>query len=198
MEDQLLGKCQAAYELLSSPEDISRFLKLNSSSTRLLSKYLHTIAKDHGTKKKIECQLSHLKSLSIKAKHRLGGSKTRKTHTGGGAVRKENRSSRVQWVDLKSAFKSRIRTGAVVNISHKFVDPFMEDACILLKRRLQNFLKKRINLKVNLELSCKYELVRTGEIEDKYFNTPNFLLTPTTDLDTVIKQWKERLQVKVC
>src|SRR3978361_1890086 len=156
MEDDLVTKAEAMCDLLRTEEELSRFLKLNNTSIRLLYKLLRKLSSaEIGPKRKYECQVSKLKSLNLKAKSRVQKREA-------GLQQRQKRSDYVQWVDLKSAFKSRIRTGAVVNLRHKFVDSFLPDAIVLLKRRLQNALKKNVNLKVVLELSCKYELARTG------------------------------------
>ena len=195
MEDidaELVAKSEAACDLLRTEEELSSFLKLNRGSIRLVSKLLHKLPSSAtGTKRKYECRLTCLKSLNLKAKNQV-------QKRGAGLQHRQRRSDYVQWVDLKSAFKSRIRTGAIVNLRHKFVDSFLPDAIVLLKRRLQNALKKNVNLKVVLELSCKYELARTGEVANKFFATPNISLTPTTDLDEALGQIIDILQTKVC
>ena len=191
MEDDLVTKAEAMCDLLRTEEELSRFLKLNNTSIRLLYKLLRKLSSTEiGPKRKYECQVSKLKSLNLKAKSRV-------QKRGEGLQQRQKRSDYVTWVDLKSAFKSRIRTGAVVNLRHKFVESFLADAMVLIKRRLQNELKKNYNLKVIMELSCKYELTRTGEVSDKFFATSNISLTSTSDLDQALDQITEILQTKV-
>ena len=103
------------------------------------------------------------------------------------------------WVELENAFQCRIRSGAIVNFTHKFPDEFLSDAFFLLKTRLVNALrkKKKANLKVNVELSADFELTRTGEVEPKYFATPNAAITATTDLDEVMVNFREIILTKV-
>lgn len=187
--------------LLQTEDELRNFIKLNTTSIRLLNKWLHhSEFLGHGEKRKCESKLVQLKSLSSKAKNRLshhfGGSLLHGPSSSTRPVRKDAR--RVQWVDLRSAFKSRIRTGAVVNLTHKFVDDFLEDAMPMIRRRLQNQLKKKNHaIKVNLELSCKYQLTRTGEIDDKTFLTPNILITVSASLDDILDEFKEILADKV-
>lgn len=86
----------------------------------------------------------------------------------------------------------------MVNLEHKFAEEFLDDAFILLKSRLVNALrKKKANLKVNVELSADFELNRTGEIEPKYFATPNAAITTTTNLNEVMENFKEVILTKV-
>lgn len=190
MEDDLIAKSEAACDLLRTEEELSRFLKLNNTSVRLFYKLLRKLSSTEvGPKRKYECQVTKLKSLNLRAKNRV--------QKRGAGIQRQKRSDYVTWIDLKSAFRSRIRTGAVVNLRHKFVDPFLADAMVLIKRRLQNELKKNINLKVNMELSCRYELTRTGEVSDKFFATSNISLTPTSNLDEALGQIIKILQTKV-
>lgn len=197
MDGDLIKKSEQMLELLRTEEETRRFLKLNSASLRLLGKQLRQLASSLGEKNKYENQITKLKGLQVKAKRRL----QQHHHAVGAGLeagKKRNiRSQRVQWIDIKSAFSSRIRTAGVINLQHKFVETFLPDAMVLVKRRLQNLLKKNLNIKVNFELSCKYELLRTDEVEDKYFNTANVMLTPTTDLDEVLTECCNSLRTKV-
>ena len=189
MEDidaELVAKSEAASDPLQTDAELSRLQK----SIRSVHKALCEPSTSFGQKRKYESQAAHLKSSNLKAKVHL--------QKQGAGLQREKRSDNVRWMDLKSAFRSRIRTGAVINLTHKCVDTFLPDAMMLIKRRLQNSLKKNVNLKVNMELSCIYELVRTGEVEDKFFATPNIMLTPTTDIDEDMGRFSEIIQTKVC
>lgn len=194
-------KSQLAFDLLRSDEDLRVFLKLNATSIRLLSKILHQGPQTQGRKLQIQNRLCQLKSLNIKAKHRRSQHLRQQHHhhriAGSGLSEKENRSDRIQWIEIGNAFKSRIRTGAIVNFAHKFAEDFLLDAFFLLKRRITNALQKRCSLKVNVELSAKYELSRTGEIDDKFFSTANIWITQSTDLDGVMSQFLESILTKV-
>lgn len=201
MGSALVDNHEEMFELMETDEEIRRFLQLISTSLKLLRKHLGllTTTGNLGEKNKYENQLAKLQGLQTRARKRL-----RRAAIGGGAGlgaqrkrRKNNRSERVQWVDLKSAFRSRIRTGAVINLTHKFPETFLPDAMFLVKRRFQNILKTGQNIKVNFELSCKYELMRTNEIDDKFFQTANMLLSPTSNLDSVLDECCEALKTKV-
>lgn len=186
-------------ELLKTEEELKRFMKLNTTSLKLLGKHLRAFAESLGEKNKYENQITKLKGIQTKAKQRLRQQQTVVGAGLGPKKKKRNniRSERVQWVELKSAFRSRIRTGAVINLSHRLPDPFLSDAMVLIKRRLETSLKKNQNIKVNFELSCKYELQRTMEVEDKFFQSANVSLTPTSDLDEILHECSQALKTKV-
>ena len=203
MEGELVRKSQMYFDLMKSEADLQKFMKLNSSSIRLMNKTIRNekAAGTLGRRLQLENRLCMLKGLSAKAKHRSSTRRGRRQlpHTGRGSVRKEKRSSRVKWVELENAFQCRARSGAVVNLGHKFAEYFLPDAFFLLKSRLVNALrKKKANLKVNVELSADFELSRTGEIEPKYFATPNFVITPTTKLNEEMEHFSEIILAKVC
>lgn len=200
MDPALVINHEKLFELVKTDEEIRRFLHLNSVSLKLLKRHLRVLASNLGEKNKYANQITKLQSLQVKAKRRL------QTTVGGGGLagpkrkkqkNKNNRSDRIQWIDLKSAFRSRIRTGAVINLTHKLPDSFLPDAMCLVKRRFQHLMKTNQNFKFNFELSCRYELERTGEIDDKFFHTPNILLTPSTDLDHELNDCIETLKTKV-
>lgn len=192
----LLDKSEQMFKLLRTEEDFEKFLKLNSTSIRLTQKTMKRSVCSQGQKLRRESELLRLKALQLKAKNRH-----RKTGSGMAVAatnEHKKRSNRVEWVELKSAFNSRIRTGAVCNITHKFPEEFLDDALRMLKIRIQNVLKNVIAIKVNVELVAKYALERTGEIDDKFFGTPNVLITRTTDLKAdVLDQFKEIILRKV-
>ena len=90
----------------------------------------------------------------------------------------------MQWSDLQSAFKKRIKSGVITNLSHIDISPFMNDSCILFEKKLKLFLNEHEALKINAELACEYVIEKddTDEVEDKYFNTENAAIYKTTDL----------------
>lgn len=80
-------------------------------------------------------------------------------------------SQRVIWEDLQSVFKGRVRTSVVINLQHKDIALFLEDARLMYIRRVKNVMKKHGNLKVHATLTCKFLKQGENEIEDfKYFN----------------------------
>lgn len=92
-------------------------------------------------------------------------------------------SDRVQWRDLESAFRSRIRTGVVINLVHKDLNKFFDDAKQMFLPRIRNAFNNYENLRVNAVLSCNF--IKQGEdIEDiKHFNVRNFIVLPSSDIN---------------
>ena len=109
-------------------------------------------------------------------------------------------ADRIRWVDLDSVFQGRIRTGTIVNLVHKDLISFLNDAKTTSTKRLTNALRNHGNLKVNVVLACKFSIIKNGELieETKFFNTRNERILPATD----IPQWFnenviDRLLIKV-
>lgn len=94
-------------------------------------------------------------------------------------------SRRVEWRDTETAFKRRIRTGLVINLSHKDVRDFLDDARELIIPQIQRTVQKSGNLKVNVILSGKFLLTKSvgSTEEDKAFNTANEPIFPSTNLE---------------
>ncbi|KAF2888778.1 hypothetical protein ILUMI_17395 [Ignelater luminosus] len=143
---------------------------MNKTDSRLLSKSLHEALKAAkgivGRKRQLETILSYLKSNIEELKTKKGG----------------NLHIKVRWIDGKSAFKGRIRTGIVVNLEH--VEPvlFFKDAFLLVKRRIKKALNKHSILRVNFVFCAEYEKKdeENKVIEDiKYFNTRNYIIVQT-------------------
>lgn len=198
MEQALIEKSRQAYNLLRTEEDVLNFLKLNKTSIRLLARTLRSEPATSGHRLQLETRVCALKGLSSKAKHRISKAHQHR-HTGGALPSvKEKRSDRVEWHELQSAFNRRLRSGMVSNLTHKFAEPFLQDAMVLLKRRLINtFRKKRTNIKVYVELSATFELEKTGEIDSKFFLSPTVAITPSMNLDEVMANFTETILTKV-
>lgn len=118
-------------------------------------------------------------------------------------------------MQLQSAFKGRIRTGAVLNLKHADPRHFLLDAYHLIKTRVKNQLKKQLALKLNLKLTLEFILpknVHNGEGGDEgddqggedirqiHFNTKNFEILRTTQLseiyDGIIQQFMTDVSIK--
>lgn len=97
----------------------------------------------------------------------------------------------LKWLEIMSAFKYRIRTGAVLNLTYIEPDKFMEDAFVLIKRRLQRSVKKLKCVKVNFVFVGDYIKPGVGDeeaegvISRKYFQTKNFKIVKSDDLNEV-------------
>nr|CAH7716830.1 unnamed protein product [Callosobruchus chinensis] len=93
-------------------------------------------------------------------------------------------NNRVVWEELTSCFKSRIRTGIIINFSHKDLKQFFQDAVVLFKSKIKSILKKFPLIKVNSTFCGEFikKSADTDIIEFKYFNSSNANIDVSTDL----------------
>lgn len=99
---------------------------------------------------------------------------------------KETVKHRVKWEDLYSAFASRMRTGAVINLKHKDVKNFLQDAMILFRRRAHNLFKKVQAVKINTAFCGEFVISKgdNREIREyKYITTKNIPLYRDTKIE---------------
>lgn len=191
---KLIDIMERAYRLLenkSSSIEIEKWLTFGTRNIRLLNKILRS-ASTVGEKMRILSTIGILKSLTAKFKfsHKTGD---------GVQQRRQRRSDRVQWVDLETAFQGRIRTGAVINLQHKDLLHFLVDSKKLIVTRVKNALQKGENLKVNVVLCCKFNIVKSDTIieEKKFFITKNEIILRATDLNAWFNEHvKDKLLVK--
>ncbi|CAH1105255.1 unnamed protein product [Psylliodes chrysocephalus] len=103
---------------------------------------------------------------------------------------------RVKWANVESSFKSRVKTGIIVNIRHKDLDTFLEDCVVIFKNKIKKILKEHHALKVNTTV-CGEFIKKSNDIEIldlNYFNTKNALI----DKSTEITDWfKDNVQDKI-
>lgn len=106
-----------------------------------------------------------------------------------GSGYKEMNPTRIRWIDVKSAFESRIRTGVIVNLTYKDPKTFLQDSYKLFHRRINNLLKKESALKINAVFCGEFKIMKQDKelVELKYLNTKNDIIYGDTDL----KQWFE-------
>nr|CAH7736483.1 unnamed protein product [Callosobruchus chinensis] len=105
-------------------------------------------------------------------------------------------NNRVVWEELTSCFKSRIRTGIIINLSHKDLKQFFQDAVVLFKSKIKNILKKFPLIKVNSAFCGEFikKSADTDIVEFKYFNSSNANIDVSTDLH---KWFLEHVEVKI-
>lgn len=111
--------------------------------------------------------------------------------------RRQLQSDRVEWLELETAFKGRVRTGVVVNKVHKSPRNFLGDAVSMVVKRLSNCLRESMpSLKVNFVFCGEFERVSNDAelVELKYFTTPNVVITRG---DGNIKASLETLSVNI-
>ena len=183
-----------AYELLKSGSrnQADKWIKTRLQSVKLLKKILKKPNLTTGEKNKLLTTVSSLRFIIENIKHlqRHGGSITVRSKI----------ADRIRWVDLDSVFQSRIHTGTIVNLVHKDLISFLNDAKTTSTKRLTNVLRNHGNLKVNVVLACKCSIMKNGELieETKFFNRRNEMIFPAID----IPEWFnenviDRLLIKV-
>ncbi|XP_046753068.1 uncharacterized protein LOC124416188 [Diprion similis] len=168
---------ETAFKILSkksSPAEVQKWMRFGTQNTRLLNKILRKNASTIGEKTHILTTIGILKSLTAKF---------RQFRKVGDGLQSRRRSDRVKWEDLETAFESRIRTGAVINLQHKDLAVFLKDA---------------------KHASCKTQehatVTKNAEIvEDiKFFNTKNQVILQPTDIHGWFEEnVKQKVMAKV-
>ncbi|XP_046736598.1 uncharacterized protein LOC124405611 [Diprion similis] len=185
---------ETAFKILSeksSPAEVQKWMRFATQNTRLLNKILRKNASTIGEKTRILTTIGILKSLTAKFQQ------FRKVDDG---LKSRRRSDRVKWEDLDTAFESRIRKGAVINLQHKDLAVFLKNAKHLVVARLKNMLRKTGSLKANCVLSCKFSVTKNAEIvEDiKFLNTKNQVILQPTDIHGCFEEnVKQKVMAKV-
>ena len=194
---KLIKIYEEAYKILkggATTSEIAFWIHQSTRDIRQLNKILRRkINLSIGDKNKILSIIGLMKVTSRKLK------KFQKRGTGinEGLDRREDR---IRWEDLESAFKSRIRTGLVINLIHKDFNSFFEDAKKMIITRVKNTLNIMGGLKVNTILAARFTAIEEGqEIEEiKFFNTKNDTILKSTDLDGWFEtKVREQILVKV-
>ncbi|XP_025835997.1 uncharacterized protein LOC112906305 isoform X1 [Agrilus planipennis] len=111
--------------------------------------------------------------------------------------RSSSRSSRIRWNEISSAFKSRIRTGVITNLTHKEPKVFLEDCFEFISSRMKNILKTMINVKINLELCCIFIQPTKEETFPKYFATPNVTVSRFDNIPQNLTLLLEKILKKI-
>ena len=187
ISSEIIRRFKDAETLLANggtPQERITWMKQVKSYIRLLNRAIRKPDSDLsiGVLRNLQTSLGHLKRF----KNIIGES----NYIGAGSIKeKRKRSNRVKWEDLASAFNSRIRTGVIINLKHKILNEFFNDAFHLFKIRIRKAIKKAPALKVNT-CFCAEFIRKSGDMEiteKKYFNTKNKVIDAGTDLD----QWFE-------
>ncbi|CAH1984490.1 unnamed protein product [Acanthoscelides obtectus] len=165
----------------SSDDDKRKWIKSANSQIRILNKAIRKKEWNHGILVKFQSDLCYFKHFRNHLKSLLG------PHCGRGISKK--RSDRLKWEDVQSAFSSRVRTGVTINLKHKDIVQFLNDAFFLFKSRITNILKTCLMIKVNTVFCGEFIKKAVNEEEErselKYFNTKNEFI----DCDTTLTEW---------
>ncbi len=162
---------------------------VNTSIRQILKFNAKNVLLPIGTQRKLQTQLSHLKKIRILIKKELVREPFKAG--AGNALLPKKRSLRIKWEDVQTAFKSRMRTGIIINLVHKDVLEFFKDAFFMFKNRIVNVLKSHPMLKVNCTFCGEFIIKKRDEeiTEFKYFSTRNDILDAGTNLATYFNQY---------
>lgn len=153
-----------------------KYLRLNRRLIRETSKNLRK-ACNVGRKRHLETILHNLRAEKLRLKSAAASSAIA---TGGGF---NVQNKRVKWQDVLSAFKGRLRTGSVVNLTHVNLEDFFRDCTKVVLMYLRKAIRKYSCIKVNFVFSGIFVKPNNPDIEDrKYFATENFELMQSTDI----------------
>ena len=96
-------------------------------------------------------------------------------------------SNRVRWGECDAAFKRRLQTVVIVNLIHKDIDNFLNDAFTLLAERVKDALNRHGALKVYAVLVVKFIRVFNGEEQI----APKSFIAKTRDIfaTTLLSDW---------
>lgn len=160
----------------STENDKKHWIKLITKQMQLHNRAIRSGKFDIGLQNKFQSDLCYFKYLKAHIKRLLT------PHIGGSLSKK--RSDGLQWEDVHSAFRSRIRTGMIINLNHKDIVHFLNNAFFLFKSRIRNILKTYQMIKVNVKFCGEFVKFSSGrEISElKYFNTKNEMIDNGTSL----------------
>ncbi|XP_071054718.1 uncharacterized protein [Onthophagus taurus] len=166
-------------------EDIEPAIKDCNRNIKVMNAALK-VANTSGEKHHITTCAGHMHGFRsmLKSLRYVTGTGYKPTHP----TRENFRSLRVKWQDLQTAFSNRMRTGIIINLTHKDPRQFMEDAKKMIIRRMTNDVKKS-TLKVNAVFCGEFVTKKMGKevFEFKYINTRNVAIYNNTDLEEWFK-----------
>ncbi|XP_071652313.1 uncharacterized protein [Temnothorax longispinosus] len=154
---------------------------------------LETRARDFRSSAKRPLSIGQRQSLVARIA-RLEGVKSRLErqfiHSGGDYANAGNsddtRAAELVWREINAAFKTRIMTGAVINIDHIEPRQFLEDARSVVFKRVRDIIKKHNYVKVNTAFNG--EFMAGDKRDNKSICTNNIELCRTSHL----RDWYER------
>ncbi len=93
-------------------------------------------------------------------------------------------SKRVLWENVLSCFQGRVRTGIIINLIHKDVDQFLNDAFRIFLKKVTEILRQFPLIKVNTTFCGEFIKAKNDRdvCDVKYFNTKNVIIDVGTDI----------------
>uniref|UniRef100_A0A6P7GBU6 Uncharacterized protein LOC114335715 n=1 Tax=Diabrotica virgifera virgifera TaxID=50390 RepID=A0A6P7GBU6_DIAVI len=167
---QVVEKVEAVSRLIKRKTDLQNLIQYLKKQIFILKKCLKNRVDCVKNFHCIEANLSILKTYLENLKNRLNAQKTLKRC--------------LLWQDLESCFKSRIKTGMIVNLKFKEPKTFLEKAFRSFSIQVRKNLLSCF-LKVNFVFYAIYIKPQNGETSVKHFSTKNAII----DQNTNLKDW---------
>ncbi|XP_044015737.1 uncharacterized protein LOC122857552 [Aphidius gifuensis] len=124
--------------------------------------------------------------------HQRRGAGARSNAVGSQSI--QSQRPRIQWVEQENVFNNRMSTAAIININHKDVTTFLDDAKGLLIQKVNSHLHEKNSLKINTVLAANFEMIKDDVIQTvtKYFSDGSITILQSTDLDS---QFSENFEI---
>lgn len=137
----------------------------------------------------------HNQIVKLKTFHALLTQKTLSTRGAGHSSTTNVLRSSVEWQDVESAFKNRLITGVLVNLTKRALINFLDNSKQIIFQKISDIIKNCKQIKVNHTLAATFVLHETTE--QKYFHTVNQILQGMTDLNEWYDDVCSVLQTKI-
>lgn len=175
LSDKVVENIRKAQKLVKSASEAKLWINYINKTIRLINKVLKQNKSaqiiEVGYFSKLEANLCLLKFYKekLREKKRLSSSQSQK---------------KLVWCDAESCFKSRIRTGAIINLKYKDLKLFFEKTYKIFADKVKNALKNCL-IKINVVFSANFILPLSKQVELKTFTTSNSVIDKSVNL----KHW---------
>lgn len=159
-------------------EDVKKWLLMYQKVSTLFRQLLKHKKLSSQCKRKIHHQIVKLKTSRALLIHKIEPT----SGEGYASTSNETRST-VEWQDVESAFKNRLLTGVIVNLTKQDLSSFLKNSKAIIHLKFSNIIESFIHVKVNCTLLATFVLHEVTE--QKYFHTVNQILQGLSDLN----QW---------
>lgn len=173
--DKLISRTVSKIEMVSriikTKEQFIKYINLLKKTISLAKKCIRNKLDCVTSFRKVESDLALLKHYHKNFKVQLSKVVTRRG----------NSKKCLEWQDINSCFKSRMKTGVITNFKIKEPKMFFKKAFRSFSIKIKKELKKSL-LKVNVEFISLFVKPQNGETDFKHFNTRNAVIDRNTNL----------------
>ncbi|CAH1104463.1 unnamed protein product [Psylliodes chrysocephalus] len=151
--------------------DAEIWLKLLNKQVKTCNKCIKDKSLSIGARRKLQTNIGHFKHFRKLILNR---------HVGLGPNSKLR--NRVKWENVTWSFASRLRTGIILNLRHKDLDKFLDDAYLVCKQKIKAYLNSFHFIKVNTNFCGEFirKCGDEGVLDFHYFNTKNVFIDQLT------------------